>query len=95
VKFVVNIAKGTVPRDVARRWKHSRRPGSAPAPPPRRTIHRRWCRFAGRSRRSYVLDLRAVMRLLERDHAGDGDGLTRACKYCCPTLAVVAATEAT
>lgn len=95
MKFIVNIAKGTVPREVARRWKHSRRPGSAPTPPPRRTIHRPDCRYAGLSRRSYVLDAPAVDRLLLRDRVGNGDGLTRACRHCNAAAAIVGTMDAT
>jgi len=81
MNFVVNIARGMFPPGyVADREARLRKP--VPALPPRRTIHLPDCRYAGRSRRSYRLDPVAASRLIDRDRAGNGDGLTRACAVC-------------
>lgn len=49
-----------------------------------RTIHLTGCRYARGSARSYTLDGHAVMRLVDRQHAGNGDKLTSLCKICRP-----------
>jgi hypothetical protein len=61
----------------------------------RRMLHTATCRWAGRSARTYRLDLAGAHRLVVRAQRGDDDGLTRLCAYCVPDAEIMVLVDAT